>query len=69
MATVLKCCKCDHVLPTDRNLSDDYQSTVHGRNVYIFNGGKYYRPVGQDYECRQCFVKEEKDRRLRKEQR
>ncbi|XP_014185304.2 uncharacterized protein LOC106632424 [Haplochromis burtoni] len=57
MGSNLRCCKCYNGLPPCMSFNNLSQSTIYGRYVYVFNGGQYYRPVGQDnaYECRSCF--------------
>ncbi|KAL3988693.1 cytochrome c oxidase assembly protein subunit 19 [Sarotherodon galilaeus] len=57
MGSNLRCCKCSNVLPPCMSFNNLSQNTLYGRYVYVFNGGQYYRPVGQDnmYECRSCF--------------
>ncbi|TKS66059.1 Reticulocyte-binding protein 2 -like protein a [Collichthys lucidus] len=64
MGDRLRCCKCYKVLPPCNSFDDLNKHTVHGRYVYVYNGGEYYRPVGYDnmYECEYCFNKPIRDR-------
>ncbi|XP_069380456.1 uncharacterized protein [Paralichthys olivaceus] len=68
MGNSLRCCKCDKVLPPCHSFSDLYQTTLHGQYVHVFNGGEYYRQVGNNtpYECQHCFYKPIRDEEQRK---
>ncbi|XP_051799497.1 uncharacterized protein LOC110970824 [Acanthochromis polyacanthus] len=68
MGNSLRCSKCDKVLPPCRSFDNLTQSSVQGRYVHVFNGGEYYRPVGNNnwYECNYCFHKPMRDREKRR---
>ncbi|XP_035798188.1 uncharacterized protein LOC118469439 [Amphiprion ocellaris] len=58
MGEKLRCCKCNEVLPPCLSFDDIEVSIVHGRYVYMFNGGEYYQPADSKvYECEYCFNK------------
>ncbi|XP_061573869.1 uncharacterized protein LOC133440573 [Cololabis saira] len=64
MGNSLRCCICSRVLPPCRSFNDYSRATVHGQEVYVFNGGEYFRHVGHNsiYKCEYCFHKEVRDR-------
>ena len=73
MGDRLRCIKCKKVLLPCHSFSNLFQDTILGRYVHVFNGGQYFRPVGnnESYECSDCFYEPEKEReeeRKRKEQ-
>ncbi|KAM4552135.1 LOW QUALITY PROTEIN: uncharacterized protein PAE49_015653 [Odontesthes bonariensis] len=72
MGDRLRCCKCNKVLPPCISNHDLYRATIRGKDVFVFNGGEYYRPSDTYvYKCEDCFYKpfrDQKERQKREEE-
>ncbi|KAM8734729.1 uncharacterized protein AB9X84_023451 [Acanthopagrus schlegelii] len=75
MGDRLRCCKCHKVLPPCVSFNNLDKAQIHGRFVFVFNGGEYYRPMNCNvedglYECENCFHQpiREQERMRRQEQ-